>query len=302
MSDNFDPDAWPHASNGGTPSRGAAPQPGTRPRQDDDWNSSTFDDDWGDASTFRSEPGGSTARTGQDEWGSSAEDYGFPDEPADRTRRNDRTSDDYGFAQDGYDDYDDERGYDDYDYQDFDDDPGKGGGGRKIVGALAIVLLVAAVAFAISQFAGGGKGGGTAGRSSTSAPGGGIGDDGSGTTVTIPSDVQSGLQAAMDAWGQFIIDGDLNKVRPYFVNDGRQFQNFETEAASIAAKGYAGPAEHFDVAVREAVNTDENTWLLRTQTTMSRPGETPQIFPYEIRITRGGKGQPWQIDNVRQMT
>ena len=121
-----------------------------------------------------------------------------------------------------------------------------------------------------------------------------------GDEIAPPDDVVTGLNQALSAWGQFAVSGDLETVRPYFVNDGEEFKHFEAEAPTIAGDAAGGDPLTMNMTNAKTVKTSDNAWTFQGTVVVSRTGTKDQQFQWEIALARQSADQPWQINTVRQ--
>jgi hypothetical protein len=231
--------------------------------------------------------------------------------------------DDYDDDFSAYED-DDDNFSDDYDDDDnFDDrEPGDSGNGKRIVAVVGALVIAGLLGGGALLLLGGGNGdksatpttqksattqtqntqkssttnSSTPANTGTSTPA-----NNSGVQTPAPSDVTTTLDNALTAWGKFAVDGDLNDVKPYFVEDSKQYDRFKLDAASIASQPPGGPPITVKMASPQTfAGDDANTWLIRGNVSWTRSGEQPQNFNWEIRMVRASDKQPWQISSVRQ--
>ncbi len=308
MSDKFDPDAWPYSTEETTTPGGSGQT--TRRTDDDDaydpLDFDTSDENYSDPQT--------------------SDDFGYDDEPTTGSHaRDDQPADDdfssfddnlNDFGNDDFDDDDFNGTYDSYD-DDYDDDfngdnEGNGGGGlgRKLLGALAVILVVLAVGAGAKAVLGGGgdntattqttQTSGTADPNATTNTSSG---DPAATTppAQVPKEVVDAMNAALTAWGQFAVDGNLETVRPYFLNDGPQFDRFQVESPEIKAKATGGPAFSFAMSSdAQWTSTEDGNWVAKGTVTVSSPGKRQQTYPWEITVSRLTENEPWKVWSVRQ--
>jgi hypothetical protein len=234
------------------------------------------------------------------------------------------TDDDY---RDEFDDYDD---FDDYDeddnYQDdfddnFDDrEPNDGSNTRRILAIVGAILAVGLIGGGLLYAFGGDGNKPTASPTTTqtSAPAGNTDTtqttdttaptQSTGTTepatqqAQAPADVTETLNSALAAWGRFAVNGNLEEVKPYFVEDSNQYNRFKLDAAAIASQPPGGAPINVTMPNPQTFNDgdNDNRWLIRGTATWVRPGEREQNFNWEITMTRASDRQPWLIQSVRQ--
>lgn len=271
-----------------------------------------------------------------DPWSNgSAANYGDDDEDDDFSYESSTTGAPAGFQKNNDDEYRDE--FDDYDddfsaYEDDDDnfddeyddednfddrEPGDGGNGKRIVAVVGALVIAGLLGGGALLLLGGGNGDKSATpttqktatsqtqKSSTtnsSAPANtGTSSPAGGGQQPAPADVTTTLDNALTAWGKFAVDGDLNDVKPYFVEDSKQYDRFKLDAAAIASQPPGGaPITVKMNSPQTFAGDDANTWLIRGNVSWTRSGEQPQNFNWEIRMVRASDKQPWQISSVRQ--
>lgn len=324
MSDTFDPDTWP--TGGGDESRAPVPTGGSRSvrrTDDDEYDALAFDETAAepDAVVTRTERTavGVHERDGDDDW-----DFGFDEEPTIGPRGGKGRSEreDYDSYDDENDRYDDE--YDD-EYDEFDREPKeKRGIARRVVAFLAVACLLGALAFGASALLGGDdepaaqppteqpsdqpldttdttaiSGTDPALTPSPGAPSAGPGGE-TGTIQVAPPAVLEATDRALRAWGEFAVAGDLDIVRPYFAAEGKQFATFEAEAREIQARPPGGPPMSFVMRDAQTVSVNPNVWTIKGRVEVTREGEEPQNFPWEVRLERRSERDPWQVLTVGQ--
>jgi hypothetical protein len=289
--------ASPAANGGGYDyDYGDAPSPGYGGQyyddDDDDYDSSTFAGASPSSSPVPTRAVGDRESYGYDKRNDADQDddYGdFDYGPGARPVR-----DDYD---DGYDSYDDDG--DDYDdFADFENDNDQSSNRFRtilIAGVAVIVILLLAVA-AMSAF----------GHKKTPKVASTAVNSSSSTTAansvaaTPPADVTAGLNAALTAWGKFAVDGDIDDVRPYFVNSSDQFQRLQSDAVTLQANPPGGTPLTMQMTNDQTLKNGNNTWVFKGTVVVTRTGTQPQKFPWEITVIRQNAQQPWQIESVRQ--
>lgn len=316
MPETFDPDAWPNPSGGQRPSGG---EPARKNRQD------PFEDDDYDPLAFDSPADSPRDGDFGDSFGTQTPDLysdddldDFDDDFTTTGRRSDTSTGyppaangygggDYGYGNDFDNLYDDDEdnydrplrpspttpGYDDYDdYDDddaFDREPPRRSG-SKLVPILIVIALVGGLGFAGMKFLGSDD------NAATDES-----QDKAGQTQPAPADVVEAVDNALVAWGEFAVDGDLDHVRPYFVNDGPQFDQFLVDAEVIGDKPPGGEPLIFRMENPETYPNGENEWLFKGDVIGTRSGEKAQTFTWELRVIRQSDKEPWRVLSVRQV-
>lgn len=184
------------------------------------------------------------------------------------------------------DDYD---GYDDYD-DEFDREPQQSGSKRKLLfPVVAAILILGVLGFAASQFLGGDD------KTPTVT-------DPDGEEVSAepaPAEVIEAVNKALEAWGEFAVDGNLDHVRPYFVNDGPQFDQFLVDAEELGQNPPGGAPLKFEMQDPLTYHTKENEWVFRGAVTGTRPKDRDQSFSWELSVIRVNERDPWRVHQVR---
>lgn len=131
----------------------------------------------------------------------------------------------------------------------------------------------------------------------------------SGTTATAPAQpsfsdtgqqVIAGAQRALQAWGEFAVTGDLATLDETFWKQGRQYQQLSKEAAAIRKRGAGPPSYQFTLAPKQVLPGPGGQRIVRGSVRMSRTGETPRSFQWDVYMQRvsGGGSQPWKLWTV----
>jgi len=118
------------------------------------------------------------------------------------------------------------------------------------------------------------------------------------TTPQAPPDVTEGLDEAFAAWGQYAINGNLELVRPYFVNSGPQFKVFQAKAAKIRSNPPGGIPLEIKMTDPEATQINDNTWSLKGVVTIGTAGQTPAEYSWEITMARAPDRDRWRVMTI----
>lgn len=111
------------------------------------------------------------------------------------------------------------------------------------------------------------------------------GSSGDGTkpaSTTAGSNPVPAAAAALEAWGRFAVNGDLDELAASFHNEGPQYRLLATEAADLAVSPRGDPPYRFDIAVvevRAGLGTEQ---VVRAEVTMSRSGESTKSFKWDL--------------------
>ena len=106
------------------------------------------------------------------------------------------------------------------------------------------------------------------------------------------------VRAALAVWGEFVADGDLGHLRPWFVEDGPQYRQLAEEALQLAAK----PGEAYTVVTEDesiAMNGEAEAAITATVTWM-RAAEGAQEYEWEVVLRRAEDGR-WLLWTVRDL-
>lgn len=294
-----------------TGSGGSQPQPASAQPANGNGNAQPADEEDDIFGFFDNEPAGGSNGSGKSQ-SSPQKSSGFG------TFGDDDENDDYDYAQvgaDGNEDYD-EVG-DEFDFDDeFDREPKQQSSNKgKIMALVAVVVAIVAIGFLVNKFLltdgnpatdGGGDSAQTPspdGTGSSSSPSGSSDQSNGATTGTVdnaPDDVVDAANKALTAWGKFAINGDLDEVKPYFVNNGNQYERFKAEADTIKAQTAGGPAMVFTLQRVQDVKVNDNVWLLKGIVTSVQEGKKPQQYPWELRMIRKNSKDKWRLFSVRQ--
>jgi hypothetical protein len=116
----------------------------------------------------------------------------------------------------------------------------------------------------------------------------------------IPVDARiSAARVALAAWGEFVADGDLERLKPWFAEDGPQYRQLAEEAGGLAAT--EGDSGSYEVMLREAsvVHQGQDEAVVGGKVTWARPLETGQEYAWEV-VLRRAEGNRWLLWTVRE--
>ena len=105
-------------------------------------------------------------------------------------------------------------------------------------------------------------------------------------------------QRALSAWGEFVGNGDLVHLSPWFVEDGPQYRQLAEEAPELAAK----PGEAYTVATEDEsiTTTGEAEAAVTSKVTWKRAAGEPQEYEWEVVLRRAEDGR-WRLWTVRDL-
>jgi hypothetical protein len=122
-------------------------------------------------------------------------------------------------------------------------------------------------------------------------------------TTTTSADqraIADGEQALAD-WGEFAVTNDLGTVKDTFWADGPQYKQLEREAKQ--RKEPIGPPPYkMTMTGVQVLKPRDNQRVLRGRVQMTRPGERPQSFNWDVWMqldqADGGHWRLWTVRNT----
>ena len=117
------------------------------------------------------------------------------------------------------------------------------------------------------------------------------------TTTADQRVIADGEQALAD-WGEFAVTNDLETVKDTFWANGPQYQQLQREAK--ARKEPIGPPPYkMTMTGVQVLKPQENQRVLRGRVQMTRPGERPQSFNWDVWLqadpAAGGRWRLWTV-------
>ncbi len=115
--------------------------------------------------------------------------------------------------------------------------------------------------------------------------------------TTAPLDPRvAAAQAALAAWGEFVAEGDVELLAPWFAEDGPQYRQLAEEASELALE----PGESHTVTTKgEAITSAGETEAVVTSSVIwTQPDENVQRFEWDVVLRRAGDGR-WLLWTVR---
>jgi hypothetical protein len=130
----------------------------------------------------------------------------------------------------------------------------------------------------------------------TTAPGGG------GQFSAADQRVIADARRAMAAWGEFAISGDVGKLTSTFWTDGLQYQKLTKEAPGLKQKNTGPPPYQFTLTPSRVTNAPGGMKIVRGTVRVTRPGEQPQSFQWDIYLKRVPESNPevWRLWTVAE--
>ena len=129
------------------------------------------------------------------------------------------------------------------------------------------------------------------------------GQDQAVTPSTTPNQraIADGQQALAD-WGEFAVTYDLGKVKDSFWTNGPQYKQLAKEARARKGDGVGPPPYTMTMTGVQVLEPRPNQRVLRGQVQMTRPGERPQTFNWDIWMqldeADGGHWRLWTVRNT----
>ena len=120
------------------------------------------------------------------------------------------------------------------------------------------------------------------------------------TTTADQRAIADGEQALAD-WGEFAVTNNLDTVKDTFWANGPQYKQLEREAKQ--RKEPIGPPPYkMTMTGVQVLKPQENQRVLRGRVQMTRPGEKPQSFNWDVWMqldqADGGHWRLWTVRNT----
>lgn len=121
------------------------------------------------------------------------------------------------------------------------------------------------------------------------------------TTSTTPDQrvIADGEKALAD-WGVFAVTNDLGTVKESFWDNGPQYRQLAEEAKT--RKKIGPPPYTMTMTGVRVLKPSEDQRILRGKVQMSRPGEKPQTFNWDVWLkvdpAAGGRWRLWTVGNT----
>ena len=121
------------------------------------------------------------------------------------------------------------------------------------------------------------------------------------TTSTTPDQrvIADGEKALAD-WGVFAVTNDLGTVKESFWDNGPQYKQLAEEAKT--RKKIGPPPYTMTMTGVRVLKPSEDQRILRGKVQMSRPGEEPQSFNWDVWLkvdpAAGGRWRLWTVGNT----
>ena len=121
------------------------------------------------------------------------------------------------------------------------------------------------------------------------------------TTSTTPDQrVIADGEKALSDWGVFAVTNDLGAVKESFWDNGPQYKQLAKEAKT--RKKIGPPPYTMTMTGVRVLKPREDQRILRGKVQMSRPGEKPQTFDWDVWLkvdpAAGGRWRLWTVGNT----
>jgi hypothetical protein len=129
-----------------------------------------------------------------------------------------------------------------------------------------------------------------------------LGDDGAPATTTPTQRVIADGEKALTDWGEFAVSNDLSDVKDSFWANGPQYKLLATQAKERKGKPIGPPPYKMTMSGVKVLTPKENQRVLRGKVQMTRPGEVPQTFNWDLLLqadpAAGGRWRLWTVSKT----
>ena len=121
------------------------------------------------------------------------------------------------------------------------------------------------------------------------------------TTTTAEQRVIADGEKALADWGEFAVTNDLGKVKDSFWANGPQYKQLAKEAKEREGKPLGPPPYKLTMSGVQVLEPREDQRVLRGRVQMTRPGEQPQAFNWDVwlQLDQAADGR-WRLWTVRK--
>jgi len=128
-----------------------------------------------------------------------------------------------------------------------------------------------------------------------------FGDDTPATTTPEQRVIADGEQALTD-WGEFAVSNDLGDVKDSFWANGPQYKLLAQQAKERKGKPIGPPPYKMTMSGVKVITPREDQRVLRGKVQMTRPGEKPQTFNWDLLLqadpAAGGRWRLWTVSRT----
>jgi hypothetical protein len=119
-------------------------------------------------------------------------------------------------------------------------------------------------------------------------------------TTTVDQRAIADGEKALADWGQFAVSNDLRDVKDSFWANGPQYKQLAKEARDRRGKKLGPPPYKMTMTGVQVIAPRADQRILRGRVEMTRPGERPQTFHWDIWLQqdRASDGR-WRLWTVR---
>jgi hypothetical protein len=128
-----------------------------------------------------------------------------------------------------------------------------------------------------------------------------FGDETPPTTTPEQRVIADGEQALSD-WGEFAVTNDLGDVKDSFWANGPQYKLLAQQAKERKGKPIGPPPYTMTMSGVKVITPREDQRVLRGRVQMTRPGEEPQTFNWDLLLkadpATGGRWRLWTVSKT----
>ena len=121
------------------------------------------------------------------------------------------------------------------------------------------------------------------------------------STTTVEQRAIADGQRALADWGRFAVTNDLRTVKDSFWANGPQYKLLAREARQRRGRPIGPPPYQVTMTGVQVLAPREDQRVLRGRVQMTRPGEQPQAFNWDVWLQLDPEaGGRWRLWTVRQ--
>ena len=121
-------------------------------------------------------------------------------------------------------------------------------------------------------------------------------------TTTVDQRAIADAEKALADWGQFAVSNDLRDVKDSFWANGPQYKQLAKEARERHGKKLGPPPYKMTLTGVQVTAPRPDQRVLRGRVEMTRPGEKPQTFRWDIWLQQDraadGRWRLWTVRNA----
>jgi hypothetical protein len=119
------------------------------------------------------------------------------------------------------------------------------------------------------------------------------------TTTTVDQRAIADAERALSDWGEFAVTYNLDTVKDTFWANGPQYKQLAKEAEDRKGKPIGPPPYKVALSGVQVLKPREDQRVLRGRVQMTRPGERPQSFNWDVWLQLDPAGGRWRLWTVR---